>query len=251
MRLRIKKGTVMSFSRIFPRMPIRSQSPELMDRDDVNEKELFRTLDQFKNVNRYFSGIHGVLTKVFLKYMKENPRSEAYTVLDLGAGGCDIPIWLIKKCRKLRQPVKVVGVDHDQRTVSYVKPRVYDFPELSVVHSTARKALGEKRYDFIISNHFLHHLSDKELPQLICEIHSGSRIGYILNDLCRKRSAVLQFSLIAPLIFRDSFTVRDGLKSIYRGFTRSEIRSLAESLNPRPVIKTVFPAHICLYQLKS
>lgn len=238
--------------RIFgARLRFRSQSPELMDMSGTDENELFATLDQFRIVNRFFSGIYGVLEQFLIGYMKKHHRSEEYTILDLGAGGCDIPLWIIGRCRRMGQPVRVTGADHDQRVVSYVKRKHSGCPELSVVHATAEKALESRVFDFVISNHFLHHLSDSQLPGIIQKIHSRSGIGYICNDLCRSRIAMLQFSLVAPILFHNSLTLRDGLSSIRKGFTMDEIRRLLEPLVPSPVIRKVFPAHICFFRLKK
>ncbi|MFP4013736.1 MAG: methyltransferase domain-containing protein [Chitinispirillaceae bacterium] len=232
-------------------MRFRSQLPELMDMKGIDENELFATLDQFRTVNRFFSGIHGVLEKVLIGYMKKHPRPQAYTILDLGAGGCDIPLWIIGRCRRMGQPVQVIAADHDQRVVSYVKKKHNGCSELSVIHTTAENALESLVFDFVISNHFLHHLSDFQLPAVIEKIHSRSKIGYVCNDICRSRMALLHYSLVAPIFFRNSLTVRDGLSSIRKGFTIGEIRRFLDPLVPSPEIRRVFPAHISFFCRKK
>lgn len=234
-----------------PAMHVRSFVPELMEGRDVDEKELFRTLEQFRTINRFFSGIHGLLNKVLLNYIRKHPSPSGYSIIDLGTGGCDIPLWLIGQCRRMGQPVRITGIDQDPRVIAYIKRTVPSIPELTVCQATAHEALLNETYDFILSNHFLHHLCDREIPSVLRLMHTRSRIGYICNDLRRSRLALLLFAIIAPVLFKNSLTTTDGIRSIRKGFRFQELRAFTSELIPSPVLRAVIPYHLCLYHMKG
>ncbi len=229
----------------------RSDMKELMDEENVDTDKLFRTLKQFKTVNRFFSGIHRVLSKTVLHYLRKNPSTHVISIIDLGSGGCDIPFWLINQCRRMKQPIEVCAVDHDKRIISHIQQTCLRVPELTFKLSSAKDALMEKEYDFVISNHFLHHLKNDEIGELLQLMNKKSRIGYVCNDLRRSRIALLQFALVAPILFRSSLTVVDGLRSICRGFTPKELNRWTTQLTPTPQVSRVFPAHLCISKIKE
>lgn len=212
-------------------LSIRAEIVEKMDRLDSSEDQLFRTLDQFQLVNRIFSRYQGALTRSVLQDMAKD-RSRSYRLADLGAGGCDIARWLIRRCRVRGLRLEIVAVEHDPRIARYVRVASADYPEIQVVETDALISELWQGSDYIFANHLLHHLSNEECIELIRQIdRSGPRL-YLLNDLIRSTWAYYGFWLAASPFFRDSFIVEDGLASIRRGFTLSEVRTLVRTAMP-------------------
>ncbi len=81
-----------------------------------------------------------------------------------------------------------------------------------------------KVFDIIISNHLIHHLLDNELEQICSDVKYLSKQLVLFNDIERNRVGYRSFQLIAPLLFRNSFIVEDGLTSIKRSYRRNELK---------------------------
>ena len=86
--------------RLFPNLRERYGGPELMDLPDVSEKKLINTLRQFSLLNILFTRSRRLIEKYILADMRQSP-GKTYDFLDLGAGGCDISIWFLKRCRQI------------------------------------------------------------------------------------------------------------------------------------------------------
>ena len=64
--------------------------------DDVNccEERLLRTIRQFASINRFVSRYRTILRRWVLSDMLRDVTRE-YHLVDMGAGGCDIDVWLL------------------------------------------------------------------------------------------------------------------------------------------------------------
>jgi hypothetical protein len=206
----------------------RAELVEAMDRPDSPEDRLRRTLTQFESLNRIFSRYRSVLMRGVVDDMACND-ARSFRVVDLGAGGCDIARWLVRACRTRGLPVAVVAVEHDLRVAGYARSASAGYPEIEVVQADVldRGLLGGA--DYVLANHLLHHLSDDLCVELLRRIDCARPRRYLLNDLVRNRWAYFGFLLVAPLLFRRSFVVADGLASIRRGFTMPEVRTLVRT----------------------
>ncbi|MBC8134521.1 MAG: methyltransferase, partial [Fibrella sp.] len=86
-------------------------------------------------------------------------------------------------------------------------------------------ACAGERFDIVLSNHVLHHLSDAEVAAL-CNDSATLATRFALHaDIHRHPFAYAGFPLIGGW-FRDSFILEDGLRSIRRAFTPDELRQL-------------------------
>lgn len=204
---------------------------EEMDRLDSPPDQLYRTLTQFQLVNRIFSRYRSVLTRSVLQDMAKD-SSRSYRLADLGAGGCDIARWLIRRCRERGLRLAISAVEHDPRAARYARAANAGYSEIQVVEADALNGELWKGADYIFANHLLHHLSNEECIELLRQIdRSGSR-QYLLSDLIRSAWAYYGFQFAASPFFCHSFVVHDGLASIRRGFTLPEVRSLVRAAAP-------------------
>ncbi|MBN2738216.1 MAG: hypothetical protein JXR70_14625 [Spirochaetales bacterium] len=78
-------------------------------------------------------------------------------------------------------------------------------------------------YDFMFSNHFMHHLSANALSGFLKIVHNKSRINFLMNDLAREPFSYFAYRIFAALFLHNSFAAYDGAISILRGFTTSDL----------------------------
>jgi len=210
----------------WPDLSARARGIERMEENDCPHDELWRTVDQFDVINRYLARYRTIYYRHVLGKMLHEPH-RLYTVIDLGAGGCDIPVWLLTQASRLGLNVQIEAWDHDPRMVAYARHKINDEPRLRVRQAHALEDLPEQPVDFVISNHFLHHLTDEQGITLITRWAAVTRKQLIFNDLARSRWSYAGFYLLTLLLGRGTFHRHDGLLSIRRGFTRAELSRMA------------------------
>jgi len=99
---------------------------ERMEEPGIPKDRFHRTLEQFTVVNRLFSRYRSVLKRWVISDMERAP-SRRYTLLDIGAGACDIDHWLSAHANRRRLQLRILAVDHDPRVAAYCRngqPRI-------------------------------------------------------------------------------------------------------------------------------
>lgn len=214
-----------------------------MDDPHSDIDRLNRTLGQFKIVNTIFTRMHSLLQRVIIADMQTTLHRVA-TVVDFGCGGGDCMIWLAKRLAKIGLTARILGVDSDPRVVEYARSACRDYPEITVVRG-GLEVLG-KQYDYVYANHLLHHLPDSMIPHTLQLINHSARRAFFVNDLRRCPAAYLGYTVVAAMIFRNSFAFHDGRLSILRGFTPEEMRGYVNDADLGGVahVKTYEPARV-------
>ena len=84
-----------------------------------------------------------------------------------------------------------------------------------------------QQFDFITSNHLLHHLTAPELAALLDDSEKLCRVAVIHSDLERSAVAYAAFGVGIGPWFRGSFIREDGLLSLRRSYTAPELAHIA------------------------
>ena len=193
---------------------------ERMDDPACDLSELRATYARFGAVNRLFAGWQ-VLYKRFLKPRMDAGR--AYTLLDVGFGGGDIPLALLKWAEQDGLRLCVTAIDPDSRAAAFARslpPAKVRFEQTDTAELVRRGA----QFDFVTSNHLLHHLSEPDLPTFLNECAElGATVLH--NDIARADLAYIGFAALTGPFFRGSFITPDGLTSVRRSYTQEELRS--------------------------
>jgi 2-polyprenyl-3-methyl-5-hydroxy-6-metoxy-1,4-benzoquinol methylase len=232
--------------RIVPDMRIRRLEPEMMDQPNGDIEKLYRTLGQFELINRLLSGSRRLLREALFPHFASTPDRK-FEILDVGAGACDIPMWIARVARSRGWRVHITALDADPRIVSWARRAVSEYPEIDVVEGNALELRRHGKFDFILANHFLHHLVDADILDVVTQIDAQARFGFLLNDLRRRAWAYLGFTLYAILFAHRSLTRVDGLLSIRKGFLREELEALtAQFPGSGMEVFTAFPARVGL-----
>lgn len=233
---------------LFPDLKQRSDEIELMDDPDSPEKELFNTLKQFKIINFLFTRSRYLINKYIINDILKDPK-RSYTFLDLGAGGCDISFWLYKKCKKLKLNVKVTCLDSDARIIKYLKNKFEFINGIEIKEGCAFELDKIGEFDYIFSNHFLHHIPSKKIPFIINFIAKHTRRVFLLNDLYRSNFIFFGHSLFSRFFLYNSFAYYDGRISIKKGFLYKEMLNyikLIKNKDFKIITKKLFPSRIYL-----
>ncbi|MEX2585683.1 MAG: methyltransferase domain-containing protein [Balneolaceae bacterium] len=194
---------------------------EEMDKSSIDQDTLFRTYDQFHGLNRWLTGWKTLFKQRILPL---SGIDRPLRILDIGCGGGDLCRNLSEWAKHASIGVDITGIDPDPRAIRY--SRSQPLPDnVRFLHCRATDLVhNEETFDVALSNHLLHHLEDFELITLCREAEKLTTGTVLFNDIRRSRTGYLLFGAIAPLLFRNSFIVRDGLTSIRRSFRLDELK---------------------------
>ena len=223
--------------------PARVHTPERMDDPRSDPILVARTLRHLELVNRTLSRVRTLLRRFVIQDLVSRGVPQA-SVLDVGAGGGDVGLWLVREGARRGVSIRVTCVDADARAVAYAKDRVGRNRAIDIVHGSLFDVEGQ--WDYVISNHVLHHLCDEEIVGLLEHAWRICRRRIVWNDLLRSRLSLLGFSAFSALLMRGSYARADGLVSILRGFRPRELRRLirASSWRGRACVGTLLPGRV-------
>lgn len=196
---------------------------EAMEDPACDDRRLHATYVQFAVVNRRLSGWR----RVFERHIR--PRAAAgMTLLDVGCGGGDIARRLAAWSLGAGVPLAVTAIDPDPRALAFARSRPAA-AALAYRRATLPELAAEgARFDFVISNHVLHHLDEADLTRFLAASAAVTRVLAAHNDV---RRSDLAFAAFTPLwlAFPGSYLVPDGLRSIRRAYRPRELLRLAPS----------------------
>lgn len=205
-------------------LKIRDRSAmEFMDDPECDPELLAKTYRHFKFINLLLSRWIKIYRQHILPFARDEKR--AVTVLDIGFGGGDILRNLAEWSARDGINVQLTGIETDRRALSYVHEWSHH-TSIRFLRASPSDLLGNGvKFDFVISNHLLHHLADEACLNLMEEAIRLSHHKVLFNDIERSDTGYLLFNLLKPM-FYNSFIIPDGLTSIRRSFTSRELRKL-------------------------
>ncbi|WP_318312085.1 methyltransferase domain-containing protein [Flagellimonas crocea] len=208
----------------------RSSSTELMDDFSMKGELLRDSLEKLGTINKWLGG--NSITLDGLRHLLEGrPKDQTYTIIDLGCGHGDILRLVAAYGRKHKYTFNLIGIDANQDAIDYAVELSKDYEELSFKNlDVFSEEFQTLNYDIVLSTLFLHHLNQDEIDSLLQTLVSKARLGIVINDLHRNRTAYGLFKLLG-LVISNRMIVQDGLTSILRAFKRKELENISKQLN--------------------
>ena len=194
---------------------------EQMDRADCDPVKLANTYRQFTMINVLLSKWR----KIYLEFLKPrmNNRNQVYTLLDIGFGGGDIPLAISAWAEEDGINLEITAIETDHRAFEFALQKEPG-PDIHFRNCNSSELVTEgRKYDFVISNHVLHHLDNEELEQLLNDARSLSTKLILYNDIERSDLGYALFTTLTRPVFFRSFIIEDGLTSIRKSFTKKEL----------------------------
>jgi len=203
----------------------RDHLTELMDDPECDLRKLENTYKSFRVINKLLSGWNTIYKLEIRPYLKQ--KNGHASLLDVGFGGGDIPILLSRLAKRDGFNLEITAIEIDKRSFNYINkintPDNITFRKTSSSHLVDEK----KKFDFVISNHLIHHLDKASFSSLCTDAEKLSKFKVFFNDIERSDIGYLSFYFISSLLFRDSFISHDGLISIKRSYTFKELQQKA------------------------
>jgi len=215
-------------------------SEERMDDPDCNQRELENTYRQFRTVNTLISQWYRIYKREIRPFLVHD---QSVTLLDIGFGGGDIPRKLSRWARRDGLNLQITAIDPDPRAFHFIQ-KLDRIPQVEFLQcNLSEMDPSQQQFDFVVSNHLLHHLDANEFSALLAKSKRLSKTAVIFNDIQRSDWAYFLFNLLSRPFFHGSFITEDGLISIKRSYTPEELR---QAVPEEWEVQTVFPFRLLL-----
>ncbi|MBX5491617.1 MAG: methyltransferase domain-containing protein [Chloroflexi bacterium] len=213
--------------------PARVDTPELLDRSGHDPALLAGNLADLSRVNRWLGGIRLTL-QALERLVVDLPPGAALHIVDVGAGGADIPAAVAEWAARRGLRPRILAVD--------ICPEILRLATRSPMHAVA-PLLADGRglpfadgsLDVAICSLVLHHLSPEHAVALLREMGRVARHGIVVNDLVRTWMGYLGAWLLSRALTRNPLTRHDAPLSVRKAYTRAELVELLSRAGLRPV----------------
>jgi 2-polyprenyl-3-methyl-5-hydroxy-6-metoxy-1,4-benzoquinol methylase len=118
-------------------------------------------------------------------------------------------------------------VDVSERAIGYLRRQCREFPEITGEAADYRsyiKKAGD--IDIVICSLFCHHLTNKELEEMLIQVKQNINTGVVINDLQRNWMAYYSTIIFTHLFNGSLLAKNDGPVSVLRGFKQHELKAL-------------------------
>jgi 2-polyprenyl-3-methyl-5-hydroxy-6-metoxy-1,4-benzoquinol methylase len=213
----------------------RPELDERMDDPACDPARLEATYRQFAPLNRWLARWPDLYRRYLRPLFAEAPLDDGgrrvLRVLDVGCGGGDVLRDLVRRGWKDGHRVAATGIDPDPRAVAWARARHAGEsgrpgspPAPTFLEATAAELAGQgDRFDVVVSNHVLHHLSPDEVRPFLEALEALALRRVLVSDIRRSRAGYGLFALVTWPLERTSFLRGDGLLSIRKSFTPGEL----------------------------
>lgn len=218
---------------------------ELMDDSNADARMLARTYEQFGLVNAVVSRWH----RAYRRDIRPRAARRPLRILDVGAGGGDLPRALAGWMRRDGVTGEVTALDADERAIRWAADRDEHGDVIYRCALLGDLVTAGEVFDVVLSNHLLHHLDAAELPRFLADSRSlVPATGLVAHhDIARSAAAYRLFAAgtlpFSKNLLSGSFIREDGLTSIRRSYTARELAALAPE---GWVVRTGMPARLQL-----
>lgn len=192
--------------------------------------DLEESLRDVARLNRFFGGTWMIRAQV-ARLLDGISADRTVTILDVGTGGADLPIALVRWARGSGRRIRVLALDRNDQVLAIARRFAGQYPEIAFLHGDGRRLpVKTSAVDVALVSLTLHHLEPSEAAGLLAELHRAARIGFVVNDLIRSRPAYWLVWLATRLFTRSRMSRHDGPLSVLRAYTPVEIRELARQV---------------------
>jgi SAM-dependent methyltransferase len=220
----------------------RSTADELLDAEQLDQRELRTNLREMAMLNRLPGGIGDSIRAVNVLV---GARTNA-TVLDIGTGSGDFVRRLLRE-----QAVSVIAADLRPEVLAIATRNLAHTKDVTIIRADVRGLpLADAALDVVHSSLLLHHLEPDEVVIALREMRRVARLGVVINDLRRGRLAFALTAATVLALSRGRYTRHDGVLSARRAYTLGELDGLAATAGLQPAWRTwsEWPRVTTIYQ---
>lgn len=201
----------------------RSSKKELLDADNILDEDLYQNLKELDVINALLGGYK----MTFNALEKVLDKDKKYTIVDIGSGGGDTLKRIYKWNQTKKYDLHLYGIDLKQTCVNY-SVGINANPEINFICDDYRNIYKHlPKVDIIHACLFCHHLTDKEIIELI-KFSQTNKSTLIINDLERNAFAHYSIKYLTRFLSNSYLVKNDAPLSVLRGFKKKEWERLIQ-----------------------
>jgi 2-polyprenyl-3-methyl-5-hydroxy-6-metoxy-1,4-benzoquinol methylase len=210
--------------------PRRRYGSEFFDVPSDNQQLVLRTVADIKLSNVVFRGARAAVAELAL-YFPQLPESA--TLLDVGTGMGDVPRDAASAAERYGIALTTIGLDVNVVLAQTAASSL----SYGVCGNGTTLPFGDASVDIVMCSQTLHHFRGAGETALLREMNRVARVAVVVSDLRRSWLAAAGFWLASfPLGFH-RVTRHDGVLSVLRGYTPSELATVvSRAVGVRPSI---------------
>jgi SAM-dependent methyltransferase len=197
----------------------RQDHPEILDDPGLDPVVVRRSMRDVARSNLLFGGRRAVLSELDEKL----DRLPGHAILlDVGTGLGDIPAAAARHARRRGHAVFTIGLDASAALARESRARL----DAVVVADAARLPFRDGSVHVTTCSQLLHHFPAEAAAAVVRELNRVTSRRVIVADIRRSRVAMAGLWLASFLLGFHPVSRHDGVASIRRGYTLSELQSL-------------------------
>ena len=212
--------------------PARRRGREILDDPSIDPALSERSLHDVALANRFFGGRRAILREVraLLDASAQNfGRDDALTLLDIGTGLGDIPAAAQRMAAARRRSMTTIGLELEPSLARAAQRACTS----AVTADAMQLPFADASIDIITCSQVLHHFENGDAERLLRECSRVARHAVVIGDLRRSWLAVAGLWTSSFALGFHPVSRHDGVVSILRGFTLSELFALVERATGR------------------
>jgi SAM-dependent methyltransferase len=206
--------------------PARRRGIEILDDPAVDPELVRRSMRDVARANLVLGGKRAVLAEIE-PVLCELPRCA--TVLDVGTGRGDIPAGVKKRAARLGKNIRTIGIDQSLPLVT----GQYPGNDVVIRGNALSLPFADASVDVVMASQVLHHFPEQSAVFMVREMNRVARLRVLISDLRRSVMAASGFWLGSFLLGFHPISRHDGVVSVMRGFTPSELADIVAAATGR------------------
>lgn len=201
--------------------PARRRGVEILDLPGVDPAVVTRSLADVARANSLFGGLSSAINEIRAALPGLPSRA---TLLDVGTGLGDIPCRARSVAKEKGIELTAIGLDA-ACALAFANCKSLN---VSVCADALHLPFADNSIDIVMCSQVLHHFVDADALTLLREMNRVARTRVIVSDLRRSWIAAAGLWLLSfPLRFH-AVSRHDGVVSVMRGFTTTELANTVE-----------------------
>lgn len=196
----------------------RSYQYELLDQANIPFQDILLNMQELNTINTLLGG-HTITINGFKKLLGN--RKEI-SICEIGCGGGDNLLAILKYCKKFNINVKLIGIDLKQECIDVAKNNILLKHSTIFICSDYSLVQFNDKPDIIFSSLFCHHFNETQLTIQLQWMQRNAILGFFINDLQRHWLAHISIKVLTQLFSKSYLVKNDAPLSVLRGFRKEE-----------------------------